>query len=331
MTAGEKIQQYRKQLKISQEELGKQLLVSRQTVSLWEKDQTLPSIDNLIRLREIFGVTIDDLLDCENKENVLKAEPNETYQFEFTEKELHEVFRLQRIYKSIIRLSLASVLLFLFLILTSAPDLITGFTFGALFIGFGSRINAIRTQKKVWKKSLKRICESTYEYKLFEDYIEIGIYRQNERIRVSKCYYTDIEQIQQFEKWIVFQFGGQSFIARKGDLKENSAFYSFMQKNPAKTVVSIAPPHIKVISNLLFVASILTILCAIILVGIVSSTNGLFKENMWLFFLFTPIPISSIILGYIQKEKGRGCTKNIIVGFIITILLCIYGSFTFII
>ncbi len=62
MTVGERIQAYRKEVGLSQEELGQRLLVSRQTVSLWETGQTLPTIDNLMRLREIFGVSVDDLL-----------------------------------------------------------------------------------------------------------------------------------------------------------------------------------------------------------------------------------------------------------------------------
>lgn len=37
MTVGEKIQKYRKDLDLSQEELGQKLLVSRQTISLWKK------------------------------------------------------------------------------------------------------------------------------------------------------------------------------------------------------------------------------------------------------------------------------------------------------
>ena len=50
MTVGEKIQFYRKKIGLSQEELGQKMLVSRQTVSLWEMDKTLPTVDNLIRL-----------------------------------------------------------------------------------------------------------------------------------------------------------------------------------------------------------------------------------------------------------------------------------------
>ena len=58
---GERIQYYRKKKGLSQEELGARLHLSRQTVSLWEKGQTLPTIDNLLRLREIFGTTLDEL------------------------------------------------------------------------------------------------------------------------------------------------------------------------------------------------------------------------------------------------------------------------------
>lgn len=68
MTAGEKILNLRKENNLSQEELAEKLCVSRQTISLWETDQTLPTIDNLVRLKEIFGVSIDKIL-CGNEEN----------------------------------------------------------------------------------------------------------------------------------------------------------------------------------------------------------------------------------------------------------------------
>ena len=52
MTVGEKIQFYRKRNGLSQEELGQKMFVSRQTISLWEMDKTLPTIDNLLRLNK---------------------------------------------------------------------------------------------------------------------------------------------------------------------------------------------------------------------------------------------------------------------------------------
>lgn len=101
MTVGEKIQKYRKDLGLSQEELGKKLLVSRQTISLWEKDQTVPTIDNLMRLSDIFDISVDEILDSEIKEQDIEIQPNEAYRFAFTKQELNEIYRLQRkrIYK----------------------------------------------------------------------------------------------------------------------------------------------------------------------------------------------------------------------------------------
>jgi len=331
MTVGEKIQKYRKDLDLSQEELGQKLLVSRQTISLWEKDQTVPTIDNLIRLREIFGVSVDEILGFETIEQNNEILPNELYRFTFSKEELSEIYRLQRksVYKSPLIFTILCILMIVFFIGSSAPDVMIGFAFGMFLIGAVSHIKGIRAYSKAWKNSTERICKSVYEYRVFENYIGVNIYRENERIRESKCFFTDIEQIQQFNKWLFLQFGGQSFIIRKSDLKENSAFYSYMYKNPSKIIEPPVSNKWRTISTILFVASLLSIMGALALVGAVSNANGLFVENMWLFFLLTPIPISSIIFGFVLKSKGYKYKKNIIVGFIMTFFLCIYGLFTF--
>ena len=331
MTVGEKIQKYRKDLDLSQEELGQKLLVSRQTISLWEKDQTVPTIDNLIRLREIFGVSVDEILGFETIEQNNEILPNELYRFTFSKEELSEIYRLQRksVYKSPLIFTILCILMILFFIGSSAPDVMIGFAFGMFLIGAISHIKGIRAYSKAWKNSTEQICKSVYEYKVFENYIRVNIYRENERIRESKCFFTDIEQIQQFGKWLFLQFGGQSFVIRKSDLKENSAFYSYMYKNPSKIIEPLVSNKWRTISIILFVASLLSIMGALALVGAVSNANGLFVENMWLFFLLTPIPITSIIFGFVLKSKGYKYKKNIIVGFIMTFFLCIYGLFTF--
>ena len=332
MTVGEKIQKYRKDLNLSQEELGQKLLVSRQTISLWEKDQTVPTIDNLMRLSDIFGISVDEILNSENKEQNAEIQPNESYRFTFLKQELNEIYRLQRksIYKRPIIFTVLCILMIVFFIGSSAPGVMIGFSFGMFLIGAVSHIKGIRAYSKAWKNSTERICKSVYEYKVFENYISVNIYRENEKIRESKCFFKDIEQIQQFGKWLFLQFGGQSFIIRKSDLKENSAFYSYMYKNPSKIIEPPVSNKWRTISTILFVASLLSIMGALALVGAVSNANGLFVENMWLFFLLTPIPITSIIFGFILKSKGYKYKKNIIVGFIMTFFLCLYGSFVFI-
>jgi len=62
MTIGERLLKLRKEKNLSQEELANILDVSRQTVSKWETDQSLPDSDKIIPLCECFGITSDELL-----------------------------------------------------------------------------------------------------------------------------------------------------------------------------------------------------------------------------------------------------------------------------
>ena len=62
MKLNEKINYYRKQAKLSQEELAALVGVSRQAVSKWELGDATPELDKLVALARTFGVTTDELL-----------------------------------------------------------------------------------------------------------------------------------------------------------------------------------------------------------------------------------------------------------------------------
>ncbi len=62
MILADKIIKQRKKNGWSQEELADKMNVSRQAVSKWESAQTIPDIDKIMQLGELFGVTIDYLL-----------------------------------------------------------------------------------------------------------------------------------------------------------------------------------------------------------------------------------------------------------------------------
>ena len=51
MTIGQRIAQKRKEHNLSQEALGEALGLSRQSISKWESDASLPEIDKLVALR----------------------------------------------------------------------------------------------------------------------------------------------------------------------------------------------------------------------------------------------------------------------------------------
>nr|WP_325304226.1 helix-turn-helix domain-containing protein [uncultured Dysosmobacter sp.] len=78
MTIGQRIAQKRKELGLSQEALGAELGVSRQSIYKWESDAALPEIDKLIALSRRFAVSVGWLLGVEESpvpENGEHAEP----------------------------------------------------------------------------------------------------------------------------------------------------------------------------------------------------------------------------------------------------------------
>ena len=69
MELSEKILQLRKALGFSQEQLAEQVGVSRQSISKWETGQSVPELDKLVILSQVFGVSTDELLGkCANQE-----------------------------------------------------------------------------------------------------------------------------------------------------------------------------------------------------------------------------------------------------------------------
>lgn len=62
MNLGENIHQYRVQQNMSQGDLAEALEVSRQSVSKWENNMATPELDKLIGMKEVFSVTLDELV-----------------------------------------------------------------------------------------------------------------------------------------------------------------------------------------------------------------------------------------------------------------------------
>ncbi|MGB4985756.1 MAG: helix-turn-helix transcriptional regulator, partial [Erysipelotrichaceae bacterium] len=70
MIFADKIIKLRKRMGLSQEELADKMDTSRQAVSKWEGAQSIPDINKIVQLANLFGVTIDYLLkdDMEDEE-----------------------------------------------------------------------------------------------------------------------------------------------------------------------------------------------------------------------------------------------------------------------
>ena len=331
MTVGEKIQFYRKKIGLSQEELGQKMLVSRQTVSLWEMDKTLPTIDNLIRLKEFFSVSIDDILSESEPTEEKANEPKEAYVFKYEKPDLQEVFKKASfpLIKRAVMFTLACLVLFIFFAAADAPDILLGLLLGYFLIGTISHIKGYFAYRRMWRSSESRILQSTYSYEVFDGYFVLNISRNEEITKTLKVYFDDIDKIQTFGNYLVFQISGQSYIIKKDALHIDSAFLSLCNSAPNKVEAEKPKDTLKTISVLLFVLSICTIWGALMGVAVLSGINHGMTENMWVFFLFLPVPIASIVFGFYLRKKGYKYKKNVIVGVIMAVLLCIYGSFSF--
>lgn len=62
MDVGKTLKDKRKELQLTQEQLAEKIFVSTKTISNWENNKTTPDIDSLIRLANLFDLSLDNLL-----------------------------------------------------------------------------------------------------------------------------------------------------------------------------------------------------------------------------------------------------------------------------
>ena len=109
MNIGEKIYELRTKANISQETMGLDLGVSRQAVSKWETNQSVPDLENLKMIANYFNVQLTDLID-ENIDNI-----------EIKTKEVNSINKLNKGSNIVLMVSvILSALLFLSFVLIVA-------------------------------------------------------------------------------------------------------------------------------------------------------------------------------------------------------------------
>lgn len=74
MNIGEKIYALRREKNLSQGDLADMLEVSRQSVSKWENNTAVPDLQKIVRLSEIFEISLDDFIKGEKTQSEIKTE-----------------------------------------------------------------------------------------------------------------------------------------------------------------------------------------------------------------------------------------------------------------
>lgn len=332
MTLGEKIQSLRKKETLSQEDLGQKLLVSRQTVSLWENGQTLPSIDNLIRLREIFGVSLDEML-CDDGADIppnehVKEDALETYSFEYTDKDISEMkgFFFADVLRAAVLFSLFWIIFFASL---NELSFEAGMFLGALLLGTVICAGRFLSTLKYWKKAKKSLLTSVSFYEVYGNSFNFRRERNGETERLYRFSFDEIEKVQEAKGYMLVRAGGILHIIKKDRLPSNSLLMSYINRLCAKNEYAPKGTRDKTISVIFIVLSVTSELFAIAAAGFMATMGIPFIESMWIFFVFLPLPLASVAFGFYLRKKRIKWKANVIVGVIMSVMLCIYGSFSF--
>ena len=100
MKFNEKLLKLRKEKGLSQEELGMEMQVSRQTVSKWEAGQSYPDFTRLVMLSDFFDMTLDEL--------VKDIDVQEVRENSLTNEKIDSIYRVSQEVDSIFHVNLLS-------------------------------------------------------------------------------------------------------------------------------------------------------------------------------------------------------------------------------
>lgn len=339
MTVGERIQYYRKRIGISQEELGQRLLVSRQTISLWEMDKTLPTIDNLLRLREIFGVSVDLLLSGEEPlgreptvpEPEPAPEPREKYSFTYSREEVGGLVAAS--YSNAIRGPIFAIAAFFVCLFATSLSDGSGrglyWLFGGMLIlSCIALIRILRMRMNLRRRLEERMPECVYSYEVYDGRIDISISKSGEIRKFFRFDFADVAaSAVEAGDYLMLVNAGQSFFLRRAELAPDSVFYSFVKQRKKLLTLKRSADKRRSRSILFTVCSVASIWMALIAAAILSGITGhTLEEHAWTFLVFMAVPMASIVYGVRLRLLGyKKCLHNIIVGVIIMLFLLLFG------
>ena len=359
MTIGEKIFKYRKQAGLSQEELADKMNVTRQSVSLWETDQTVPSLDSLIMLADVFSVSLDELCGTTEREGEkekpsvseinegndkaedgeqsvpLNGEPPKCLvetEVKYTE-ELVSAINKHTTKLSIVLSSVAlaaSIIAFVLIASFKSNNAILAVPFLAIVFSIAAIIRVVVLRNKYTDEYAKLHPNTVATVRLYEDLLEIETVADNSSSKATVSY-ADIKKVQCADKFILIYYGRSVVPILK---RQPAIDYELIEKL-LNSHGNLNPKNKKIESMLLaaFILSLSSVLAATITVGIshqsapIPEWTHVITEYAWIFYAFLPVPLASIILGLIFQKKKFNCMKTVIGGIVGCTLMLIYGSF----
>ncbi len=320
MTVGEKLLQLRRQKGLSQEELAQQLLVSRQTISLWETNQSLPTIENLIRLRDIFGVSVDEILMPADAASA----PLQTFAYTLTPDDYQACFQVyNQVY---FRRNHFGLGLGIFMLLAGLA--IEGISIPFLALGVFLICLAIRNLRMLnQQKTQLPTCCPEARWALYETDFTVSYYHDGTLSHYVRHPYSDIQKSWQCTDKLALLIKNTIYILPAGFAGDGSPLQSVIRKTlPAEGSKSALEKRAGILFWITIASLFLSAWLALLLPNLF---GGFGTAYMWLMWLALPVPIACIFLGFRLKKRGLQWKKQVICGSVIAALLLLFGSYTF--
>lgn len=200
----------------------------------------------------------------------------------------------------------------------------------------------------LWKIRIKKIAERSYNkrfknkemnytYEFYDEYIMVKTEKVCGKVfysEILKCIETDTNFYLKFDKQIIIIQKNECDLELISFLRKINNYENCLGDTKVVKKKKIHSP--KFVENLMIVLFVLTIAClwfgtysVEVVAKILKVSRFSIGEVEWVYWLWLPIPILSIVLGFKYNRVGYKCTKNIVAGFIMSFLLVVYGCFSF--
>lgn len=343
MTFGQQIQSLRKGKGLSQDALAAMLYVTRQSVSQWENDKSMPSVDLLVRLSQIFDISVDELLG--NNEQEEKPVAVGKILNDKKDIRLAASFRFASTVSLLVSVAIGVVIAFMFsssiwetayqglkyrLQFTDILDRFAIFSVSVLLAGIFIVMRLVFQKRiTVFSKQLSDLIEFYSDRLVFKDVNgEPIIY-----------FFAVMKKIYENDQYFYLTLpGNQQIIIDKSALSNAEAVGKLLSthNNYRKKFVviknkrQISPRKARMllaVNNVVFVLSMILALCYLYIRSIIMTNEGLSAPLRWVLFLIPILAaILSVALGIIESMKKLKAKRLIFAG--VSCLLFIGFLFT---
>ena len=320
MTLGERLLQLRKDNGLSQESLGKMLYVTRQSISLWENDKAMPSIDLLKRLSAIYNISVDDLLGTEP----IEPKPIAKAELVNSKKEIKQIFKFERSTSQTVLFTVMVGLLFVL----NAMAMDINSTVISVIYALPLFIIWLVRKCKIYGNIKHYLSQNNNGYVLFYAH-HLSIVTDIEKPPVSIAY-TSFKRTVETDEYLLFYLPNESAYCVDKNTSEGyiDGVINILSKNKAhknKSVRKVASEKgctkklllLKNISIMLFVLTFFSIYFGFVFMGLTQNNIG--------FSFSVVIPFIALVYGVILKIKKFRGKKLIIASSIMLFFTIIYS------